>query len=62
MSKLYVTDEAGRRVGVVMSVEEYERLVATASTRRPPRAKARELLPGRGRVAGGIPGRNGFLP
>ena len=27
MSTRYVTDEAGRRVEVIMSVEEYERLI-----------------------------------
>ncbi|MDP9456660.1 MAG: hypothetical protein CYG60_23835 [Actinobacteria bacterium] len=30
MSTRYVTDETGRRVEVIMSVEEYERLVEAA--------------------------------
>ena len=30
MSTRYVTDEAGRRVEVIVSVEEYERLVEAA--------------------------------
>lgn len=30
MSTRYVTDEAGRRVEVIMSVEEYERLIEAA--------------------------------